>query len=56
VNETQARRRGHAFLPPAAELAEIPALYATDGITREEHAAMLLLAVNVPVLSSGAGR
>lgn len=31
MNETQARRRGHAFLPPAAELARIPGQGKQDG-------------------------
>lgn len=35
MNETQRARRGHDFLPPADELAEIPALYETDGIPAE---------------------
>lgn len=36
MNETQRARRGHAFLPPADELAEVPALYETDGIQAED--------------------
>jgi hypothetical protein len=35
MNETQRTRRGHDFLPPAAELAEVPGLYETDGIPAE---------------------
>lgn len=30
MNETQRRRRGHAFLPPKAVLRRIPKLYETD--------------------------
>lgn len=30
--DTQLERRGHTFLPPAAELAEIPTLYATKAV------------------------
>ncbi len=36
MNETQRARRGHGFLPPAAELAEVPALYETDHIQAED--------------------
>src|SRR5258707_866558 len=32
LNETQRRRRGHAFLPPKTVLAKIPALYETENI------------------------
>jgi len=35
MTETQRTRRGHDFLPPAAELAQIPGLYETDGIPAE---------------------
>lgn len=31
MNETQRKRRGHAFLPPKAVLRRIPKLYETDG-------------------------
>src|SRR6266849_10233179 len=34
--ETQRTRRSHAFLPPAAELEQIPALYETDHIQAED--------------------
>ncbi|XVU24283.1 hypothetical protein ACQPZJ_44820 [Actinoplanes sp. CA-054009] len=34
--ETQRRRRGHDFYPPAAILQQIPPLYATDGIPKAE--------------------
>ena len=34
--ETQRTRRGYAFLPPAAELEQIPALYETDHIQAED--------------------
>jgi hypothetical protein len=36
MTETQRTRRGHAFLPPAAELEQIPALYETDHIQAED--------------------
>lgn len=31
MNETQRRRRGHAFLPPKAVLKRIPPIYGTEG-------------------------
>ncbi len=34
--ETQRTRRGHAFLPPTAELAQVPGLYETDHIAAED--------------------
>ncbi|BCY10971.1 hypothetical protein L3i22_060590 [Actinoplanes sp. L3-i22] len=39
--ETQRRRRGHAFYPPADLLSQIPPLYATDGIPKAEKAIYL---------------
>lgn len=36
MNETQRKRRGHAFLPPKAVLAKIPALYATESTPAED--------------------
>jgi hypothetical protein len=34
--DTQRARRGHDFLPPAAELAEIPALYGTEPLKAKD--------------------
>jgi len=36
VEETQRKRRGHAFLPPKAVLDKIPALYGTDSVPAED--------------------